>query len=136
MPPTPKASSIATSSPRDSVVSFFQKETAVWELRVQRCTDLAKMPVEDASVEWDEKLSPPLPLARITAQPQNAYSDARRLWVDEHLSFNPWHGLTAHRPLGNIMRARLKAYQASSQFRHAAEGRPVIEPRSIEELPD
>ena len=121
---------------KDSIVSFFQKETAVWELRVQLCTDLTKMPLEDASVEWDERLSPPLALARITAQPQNAYSDGRRLWVDEQLSFTPWHSLAAHRPLGGIMRARFKAYQASSQFRHTAEGRPTVEPRSIEELPD
>jgi hypothetical protein len=121
---------------KDSMVSFFQTETAVWELRVQLCTDLMKMPVENASVEWDERLSPPLALARITAQPQNAYSDARRLWVDEQLSFTPWHSLAAHRPLGSIMRARFKAYQASSQFRHTAEGRPMVEPRSIEELPD
>jgi hypothetical protein len=121
---------------KDSIVSFFQKETAVWELRVQLCTDLTKMPVEDASVEWDERLSPPLALARITAHPQNAYSDARRLWVDEQLSFTPWHSLAAHRPLGSIMRARFKAYQASSQFRHTAEGRPTVEPRSIGELPD
>ena len=71
---------------KDSVVSFFQKETAVWELRVQVCTDQTEMPVEDASVEWNERLSPPLALARITAQPQNAYSDGRRLWVDEQLA--------------------------------------------------
>jgi hypothetical protein len=121
---------------KDSIVAFFEKETAIWELRVQLCTDLAKMPVEDASVEWDERLSPPLTIARITARPQNAYSDARRVWVDEHLSFNPWHGLAAHRPMGNIMRARFKSYQACSQFRCAAEGRPMVEPRSIEELPD
>jgi len=43
---------------KDSIVAFFQRETAVWELRVQLCTDLTKMPVEDASVEWDERLSP------------------------------------------------------------------------------
>ena len=115
---------------------FFQRETGVWELRVQLCTDLTKMPVEDTSVEWDERLSPSLTVARVTAQPQNAYSDARRVWVDEQLSFTPWHGLAAHRPLGSIMRARLKAYQASSQFRHTAEGRSMVEPRSIEELPD
>jgi hypothetical protein len=121
---------------KESIVAFFQRETAVWEIRVQLCTDLTKMPVEDASVEWDERLSPSLTVARITAQPQNAYSDARRVWVDEQLSFTPWHSLAAHRPLGSIMRARLKAYQASSQFRHTAEGRPVVEPRSIEELPD
>ena len=121
---------------KDSIVAFFAKETAIWELRIQLCTDLAKMPVEDASVEWDEQLSPALTVARITAQPQNAYSDARRVWVDEQLSFNPWHSLAAHRPLGNIMRARFKSYLASSQFRHAAEGRLMVEPRSIEELPD
>jgi hypothetical protein len=44
--------------------------------------------------------------------------------------------MAAHRPLGSIMRARLKAYEASSQFRHTAEARPIVEPRSIEELPD
>jgi hypothetical protein len=123
-------------SVKDSIVAFFQKETAVWELRLQLCTDLTKMPVEDASVEWDEHLSPFLTVARITAQPQNVYSDARRVWVDEHLSFNPWHSLASHRPLGSIMRARFKSYQASSRFRHTAEGRPMVEPRSIEDLPD
>src|SRR5215467_7482284 len=100
-------------SVKDSIVTFFHKETAVWELRVQLCTDLTKMPVEDTSVEWDERLSPSLAVACITAQPQNAYSDARRVWVDEELSFNPWHSLVSHRPLGNIMRARLNSYQAS-----------------------
>lgn len=121
---------------KDSIVAFFQKEAAVWEIRIQLCTDLAKMPVEDASIEWDERLSPALTIARITAQPQNAYSDGRRAWVDEQLSFNPWHSLTSHRPLGNIMRARFKSYEASSHFRRAAEGRPMVEPRSVEELPD
>jgi len=121
---------------KDSIVAFFKTETAVWDLRVQLCTDLTQMPVEDASVEWDEHLSPSLTIARIAVQPQNAYSDLRRVWVDEQLSFNPWHSLAAHRPLGNIMRARFKAYEASSRFRHSAEGRQMIEPRSIEEMPD
>jgi hypothetical protein len=121
---------------KDSIVKFFQTDTAVWELRVQLCTDLTRMPVEDASVDWDEHLSPSLTIARVTVQPQNAYSNPRRVWVDEQLSFNPWHSLAAHRPLGNIMRARFKAYQASSHFRHSAEGRQMVEPRSIEEMPD
>ena len=45
---------------KDSIVAFFQGEMAVWKLRVQLCTDLTKVPVEDASVEWDERLSPAL----------------------------------------------------------------------------
>lgn len=107
---------------KDSLLSFFQQETAVWELRVQLCADLTRMPVEDASVEWPESLSASLPIARLTAQAQDAYSDARRVWVDEQLSFNPWHSLAAHRPLGNIMRARFESYKASSQYRHSVEG--------------
>jgi hypothetical protein len=58
------------------------------------------------------------------------------MYVDEKLSFNPWHCLAVHRPLGNIMRARFQAYKASTDFRHSANGREMVEPRSIGELPD
>ena len=120
---------------RDTIVDFFKDQTARWELRVQLCTDLEKMPVEDATVEWDEKLSPYITVAHLTAHAQDAYSPERRVFVDEQLSFNPYHALAAHGPLGNIMRSRLKAYQMSTQFRHAKEGRKPVEPRSIDELP-
>ena len=49
---------------------------------------------------------------------------------------HPWHALAAHRPLGNIMQARFKAYAMSARFRRAREGRKMIEPRAIDELPD
>ncbi len=121
---------------RDEAVKFFEAETAEWDLCVQLCTDLEKMPVEDASVEWPEDTSPYVPVARIIAGLQNAYSAERRVFVDEKLSFNPWHCLAAHRPLGNIMRARFEAYKSSSQFRHSTNGREMIEPKTIDELPD
>ena len=38
----------------------------------------------------------------------------------ESLSFDPWHALEAHRPLGNMMRARNHAYRPSTQERCAA----------------
>ena len=121
---------------RDEFSRFFKEEAeAVWELRVQLCTDLEKMPVEDAHAEWDEKESPYLAVATVTAKAQEIYSDARRVFVDEKMTFNPWHALAAHRPLGNIMRARFQAYAMSSKFRHEREGREMIEPRSIDELP-
>jgi hypothetical protein len=121
---------------RDSIVALFAQEGGTWELRAQLCTNLETMPVEDASAAWSEKESPYVTVATLTAAPQAAYSDARRVFVDEMLSFNPWHCLAAHRPLGNVMRARFKAYQASSKFRHAAEGRTMVEPKGIEELPE
>jgi hypothetical protein len=121
---------------RDEAVKFFETETAEWNVCIQLCTDLQKMPVEDPSIQWPEDLSPYVPVARIVAHPQNAYSSERRVYVDEKLSFNPWHCLAAHRPLGNIMRARFQAYKASTDFRHSANGREMVEPRSIGELPD
>ncbi|HEX4054964.1 MAG TPA: catalase family protein [Tepidisphaeraceae bacterium] len=121
---------------RDAVVEFFKTETAVWEVGVQLCIDLEKMPVEDPSKEWPEKLSPYRAVGTITARPQDAYSPARRVYADEVLSFNPWHALAAHRPLGNIMRARQSTYAASSSYRRSMNGRTAGEPRSIMELPE
>ena len=121
---------------RDTIVNFFKTESAEWEVKAQLCTDLTKMPVEDASVEWSEKESPYVPVARILIPAQNAYSPERRVYFDELLSFNPWHALAAHQPLGNIMRARRLAYAASTKYRHTMNGRQMLEPKSITEIPD
>jgi catalase len=121
---------------RDAVVEFFKTETAEWEINVQLCTDLKEMPIEDASVEWPETKSPYVPVGRITIKPQNAYSPARRVYVDELLSFSPWHGLAAHQPLGSVMRARKKAYPVSSGYRHRVNVRSPVEPDTINNLPD
>ena len=121
---------------RDLVVDFFRKSGAEYELRVQLCTDLARMPVEDASIPWPPEESPHQPVGKITFAPQEAYSPARRVYADDVLSFNPWHCLPDHRPLGSIMRVRVKAYEASSKFRHEMNARRREEPRGIGELPD
>ena len=76
------------------------------------------------------------PVARITLPPQDAYSPARRVYVDDVLSFSPAHGLADHRPLGSIMRARLKGYEPASRFRHEMNVQPRVEPRSVDEIPD
>ena len=121
---------------REAVQEFFQTETAVWEVQVQLCTDLEKMPIEDAATEWSEDLSPYIPVGKITAQPQETYSPARRVYVDDALSFNPWNALAAHRPLGGVNRARKTAYEAARVLRAKMNARTITEPRSINELPD
>jgi hypothetical protein len=121
---------------RDTIVDFFKDQSAEWEFRVQLCTDLTRMPIEDASIDWSEKESPFVPVARILIPAQNAYSPERRVYFDELLTFNPWHALAAHQPLGNVMRARRKAYAASSIYRHTANARPMVEPKSLDEVPD
>lgn len=121
---------------RDAVVAFFKENSAEYEFRVQLSTDLERMPIEDTSKEWSEEESPYRPVARITIPAQDAYGPARRVFADDALSFSPWHGLAAHRPLGSIMRARKRAYAALSKFRHEMNARSRVEPRGIGEIPD
>lgn len=57
---------------REAVASHFGSQGGEWELRVQLCTDFDKMPIEDASVAWQEDASPYIAVARIKAEPQPA----------------------------------------------------------------
>ena len=97
--------------------------------------DLEKTPIEDASKEWPEAETPYVPVATITVGPQESYSDARQVFVDEQLSFTPWHALAAHQPLGGIMRSRKVAYEAAQQYRAQRNFRSHVEPKSIDEVP-
>jgi hypothetical protein len=121
---------------REAVVEFFRERGGVWEVRAQLCTDLEKMPIENAAVVWPEELSPYRRVASITVRPQAAWSDARASAVDDGMSFSPWHGLAAHRPLGGIMRARKAAYEMGRMFRSARNGWTIQEPREGVSLAD
>ena len=120
----------------DAVIEFFKTETAQWNIEVQLRTNAETMPVENASVVWPQAKSPFVPVARIIAKPQDVYSPARRVFVDDKLAFNPWHALEAHRPLGNIMRARKASYDVSAELRQASNAVVGVEPKSIDEIPD
>ena len=120
---------------RTATVGYLRDNDAAFDVRVQLCTDLETMPVEDAHREWREDESPYVTVARLRIPRQDAYSPARQAYVDDDLSFCPSHSLAAHRPLGSIMRARLRAYPAMSRLRREANGRPLTEPASIETVP-
>ncbi|MBA2353379.1 MAG: hypothetical protein H0V80_01790 [Acidobacteria bacterium] len=87
---------------------------ACFDLKVQFQT--TSMPIEDASEEWSERDSPYCAVARIRIPPQDI-DDAERVASCESASFNPWHCLAVHRPLGGMNRARREIYRAMSQFR-------------------
>jgi hypothetical protein len=48
-----------------------------------------------------------------------------RAAVDDGMSFSPWHGIAAHRPLGSIMRVRKMAYEMGRRFRAEKSGRSI-----------
>lgn len=119
----------------DLIQEFFKRDTAVWEIQAQLALDSPATPIEDASKQWPEDQSPFQPVATLTVLPQESYSVARQIFVDEQLSFSPWHALAAHQPLGGIMRSRKAAYEAAQTFRAQRNLRPHVEPKSIEEIP-
>lgn len=122
---------------RDVIREFFATQTGVWEVKAQLALDdLEKFPIEKADVKWPEDASPWQVVARLTVEPQESYSDARQTFVDERIGFTPWHALAAHRPLGGIMRSRLRAYQEAQQYRIQRNAREQVEPQSLTEIPD
>jgi hypothetical protein len=114
---------------REAIAAFFAQPDAVaeWELRVQLCRDLERMPIEDASVVWPEEISPYLPVGRLVVGAQSSWSaDAEA--TEDSLAFAPWHALAAHQPLGNLNRARRVVMAASRQFRSTFNRCPIHEP--------
>ena len=89
---------------------------ACFELQVQRQNPAYYMPIEDTSIEWDEAIAPFETVADIRLPAQDFDSREQNLACD-NLSFNPWHALPAHRPIGGINRLRKAVYEAISTYR-------------------
>ncbi|KQO74066.1 catalase family protein [Methylobacterium sp. Leaf88] len=113
---------------RETVQSEMRGIEGVWEFRVQLCRDLARQPVEDPTVEWDEVEAPFQRVGLITVRPQDSWDPSRVQAVDEGMRFSIWTGLAAHQPLGNINRARNAPYKHSAEFRQRFNGCPIHEP--------
>lgn len=88
----------------------------LFEFQVQLRTSWQTMPIEDAAVEWPESESPFRTVAHLLL-PRQEIESLRQQDAFQSLSFNVWHALTAHRPLGGINRVRRSAYALSSAWR-------------------
>jgi len=119
---------------RTAVNELLVEQGGVWELRVQLCTDLDAMPVEDASIAWDEEKSPFRKVATLTVAPQIAWEHGVSEKTEDALAFSPWHGLAAHQPLGGVNRVRKDSYDLSADFRSRFNGCPLHEPANIDAL--
>ena len=120
---------------RAAVRRDLMAEGGTWELRIQLNTDLDAMPIEDPRVEWDTACSPFITVATLDIPAQNSWDDAATARTDDALSYSIWHGIAAHRPLGNVNRARRDTYKLSSDFRRGFNGCPMHEPAALAELP-
>lgn len=113
---------------RETVQSEMIGINGEWEFRVQLCRDLERQPVEDPTMEWKEDETPFQRVGVVRVQPQDSWEPARVQAVDEEMRFSVWTGLAAHRPLGNINRARNAPYRHSAGFRERFNRCPIHEP--------
>ncbi len=120
----------------DAIREEVQKEMrgidAEWEFRVQLCRDLEKQPVEDATVEWNEAAAPFVKVGTVRVAAQDSWEAERVRRINEQTRFSVWTGIAAHRPLGNVNRARKETYRHSADFRARVNGCPYHEPAAAE----
>jgi hypothetical protein len=106
---------------REAMSAHLRQREARFDFLVQLQTDPAAMPVEDATVLWDENASPFRKAASICI-PTQSFDSKDQMQFCENLTFTPWHALPEHRPLGGINRTRKKVYEAISRRRHELNG--------------
>ena len=90
------------------------------------------MPVDDAMVEWPEKLSPYVTVGRVHL-PRQDISRPENLEKGDALAFNQWRVTADHRPLGEIMQVR-RIYSTSAKVRRALNHQSQTEPTNVDEV--
>lgn len=101
---------------RTDLEKRFAESDVCADLFVQLQEDPAAQPVEDVSVPWK---SAQIPVGTIVFEKRKLAEGAADQAKCENFSFQPWHSLEVHRPLGNAMRARRYALPSSASLRNA-----------------
>jgi catalase len=112
---------------RKRLAARLQDSDAHFEFLVQRRRDPGRMPVEDATIEWPEALSPFERVATIEI-PRQVFDCPAQNALAEQLCFTPWHTLPAHEPVGAVNRIRRTVYAALSRHRSRRNGVVSAEP--------
>jgi len=116
---------------RNAMVATLAQEDVEFDFRLQLQTDPYLMPIENAAVLWPERLSPRVSVATLRL-PKQKFDSPAQLGFARLLSYNPWHCIPEHRPLGNQSRARRRMYETLSQLRHTMNNVPLYEPNGDE----
>lgn len=116
---------------RQAMVAALDAGEVEFDIRLQLQTDPHLMPIENAGVLWPERLSPRVSVATLRIARQKFDSPAQMDFA-KRLSYNPWHCIAEHRPLGNQSRARRRMYLALSTLRHQMNAVPHYEPTGDE----
>lgn len=116
---------------RDAMVKTLEQEDVEFDIRLQRQTDAHLMPIEQNAVLWPERLSPRVSVATLRI-PRQRFNSPSQMEFAKRLSYNPWHSIPEHRPLGHLSRARRRIYAELSKLRHTMNAVPHYEPTGDE----
>jgi hypothetical protein len=119
---------------RDAMVATLAKQDVEFDILLQVQSDPFLMPIENSAVMWSPKLSPRIPAATLRI-PRQTFDSPEQLMFARVLSYNPWHCLPEHRPLGNVSRARKRLYQELSNLRQSMNAVQHYEPTGSEQFP-
>jgi hypothetical protein len=119
---------------REAMAATLASQDVEFDVLLQLQTDPFLMPVENNAVLWPEKLSPRVPAA-VLRIPKQTFDSAEQLAFARVLSYNPWHSIPEHRPLGNQNRTRFWLYKELSTLRQSMNGTPHYEPTGDEVFP-
>lgn len=101
---------------------------ASFKFCLQFRTDPVNMPLDKATVRWEETVSSPVFVATLIIHKQDIDERGQAAY-GENLAYNPWHALPEHSPEGSIAKARKVVYQAGAELRRNLNGIPIAEPR-------
>lgn len=116
---------------RQAMVAALNEGDVELDVRLQLQTDPHLMPIENAAVLWPERLSPRVSVATLRI-PKQKFDSPAQIAFARRLSYNPWHCIPEHRPLGNQSRARRRMYFELSKLRHDMNAVPHYEPTGDE----
>jgi Catalase len=112
---------------RERLAEHLAREGTGFDFMIQFQLDPYREPIEDSLVVWKEENTPFHKIASIRI-PRQMIDSPEQMAFAENLSFNPWHCLPEHRPLGSANRVRKAVYIAISEFRRGRNGVPHTEP--------
>lgn len=115
---------------REAAVKYLTQEgqDAFFDFLIQLYVDEEKTSIENPMQEWKEEDSPFIKVATIKIPSQKFDFDERKR-LDEGLSFNPWHTLPEHEPIGSVNLARKKIYQELAKYRREEIQKRLREPQ-------
>jgi len=119
---------------RQAMVATLARQDVQFDICLQLQTDPFLMPIENAAVMWPTKLSPRVPAA-VVRIPRQTFDSPEQIAFARVLTYNPWHCIPEHRPLGNVSRARKRMYWELAQLRLQMNNLAHYEPTGEETFP-